>query len=378
MTPHPHSRRDLLLALRGAGGGETAPFVSATESYFCYRAPAIAVTQRGSILVFSEGRVHHQRDEGDIDLVLKRSTDGGRTWSKQVVLENDGANPCKNPAPVVLPNGRVLLLWLWNKSIASEKDRTTREVYVTFSDDDGVTWSKSRNISSSVYGKDWRWYGIGPGHGIVKTRGPHGRIVIPARHNARTTRMISHIIYSGDNGESWKIGGSAPRQMTNESTVVELSNGELMLNSRNGNKGKNECRAVSLSKDGGTTFDRFYVDPALLEPGNGCQGSLLNHSMNAETGKANILFSNPNHGEFRVNGTLKLSSDDGKTWTKSYRYSDPFPKFSGYSDLAVIRNGSIAVVFEKGEHYDKIQRYKEIGFRVIKLSEISTPIGGER
>ena len=191
MTPHPHSRRDLLLALRGAGGGETAPFVSATESYFCYRAPAIAVTQRGSILVFSEGRVHHQRDEGDIDLVLKRSTDGGRTWSKQVVLENDGANPCKNPAPVVLPNGRVLLLWLWNKSIASEKDRTTREVYVTFSDDDGVTWSKSRNISSSVYGKDWRWYGIGPGHGIVKTRGPHGRIVIPARFSSWKTCMIS-------------------------------------------------------------------------------------------------------------------------------------------------------------------------------------------
>jgi sialidase-1 len=141
--------------------------------------------------------------------------------------------------------------------------------------------------------------------------------------------MISHVIYSDDNGETWQIGGSAPHEKTNESTIAELSNGDLMLNSRNGNKGSNDCRVVSISTDGGETFPRCYVDNILIEPGNGCFGSLLNHSMNERTGRANILFSNPNDGEDRVNGTLKLSEDDGVTWVKSYRYSKPAPSFSG-------------------------------------------------
>lgn len=363
----------LALPAQGNAGGrtETAPFVSATEGYFCYRAPAMVITKRGTILAFAEGRVDDQNDEGDIDLVLKRSTDEGRTWSRQQVLENDGTNRCKNPTPVALPSGRVLLVWLWSPDIPSKRERTTRKVYVTYSDDDGLTWSKSRDISASVYGKDWLWYGTGPGHGIVKIREPHkGRVIIPSRHNGQNMAMTSHIIYSDDDGETWKIGGSAPRENTNESTVVELSNGDLMLNSRSSDK--EGGRPVSISRDGGQTFDRFYVDAALIEPG--CEGSLLYHSMNAGTGKANILFSNPADGLYRVNGTVKLSTDDGKTWTKSLRYSDPAPHFSGYSDIAVTKSGDIAILYEKGAHYDKKQRYKAIGFSIVKLSDMSTPM----
>lgn len=360
----------------------STPYSGGREGYACYRAPAIVISPKGTVLAFCEGRVNDFNDEGDIDVVLKRSTDGGRTWGPLQVLENDGENRCKNACPVVLPTGRILVVWLWNKAISSKKERTTRDVYVTYSDDDGATWSKSRNITSSVYREDWDWYGAGPCHGIVKTKEPHkGRVLIPCRHNSKTTNMISHVIYSDDNGEMWHIGGSAPREKTNESTIAELSNGDLMLNSRNGNKGTNDCRVISVSTDGGDSFSRCYVDEALIEPGNGCFGSILTHSTNEKTGKANIIFSNPNDGEERVNGTLKLSEDDGATWVKSFRYSKPAPSFSGYSDIAVINETDIAVLYEKGDEYrkgglvqKKGERYEAIGFQVVRFSDISTPL----
>ncbi|HOX40492.1 MAG TPA: sialidase family protein [Candidatus Brocadiia bacterium] len=362
---------------------ESTPFTGGKDGYACYRAPALIVSQQGTLLAFCEGRVNDFQDEGDIDVVLKRSTDGGRSWGPIMVLENDGENRCKNACPVVLPNGRILVVWLWNKAIPSKGDRTTRDVYLTTSDDEGVTWSKSRNITSAVYREDWGWYGAGPCHGIVKQREPHkGRVIIPCRHNSKTTHTISHIIYSDDNGETWRIGGSAPMEKTNESTIAELSNGDLMLNSRNGNKGANDCRIVSISSDGGESFSVCYVDHTLVEPGNGCFGSILFHSMNSRTGKGNIIFSNPNHGVERMNGTLKLSEDDGKTWTKSYRYSQPPPAFSGYSDIAVINGSDVAVLYEKGDAYRKEnrlykkgERYEDIGFQVVRFKDIAEPIG---
>ena len=232
----------------------------------------------------------------------------------------------------MLPSGRVLLVWLWNKWIPSEKDRTAREVFVMHSDGDGVTWSKPRNITRSVYRPNWKWYGTGPCHAIVKRSEPHkGRIVVPARHNAERTHMVSHIIYTDDHGETWQIGGGVPRPQTTESTVVELSNGDVMLNSRNQDDDE-DYRVVSISKDGGATFSGVRAEKALVEP-RGCQASLLFHSLNPATGKGNILFSNPANAEFRSDGTLKLSEDDARTWTKSFRYAKkPAPDFTGYSD----------------------------------------------
>ena len=136
---------------------DSVPFTGGKEGYAVYRCPALAVSAKGTVLAFSEGRVNSHKDEDDMDVVLKRSTDGGRTWGPLQVLANDGRNPCKNQCPVVLPSGRILLVWLWNKWIPSEKDRTTREVYVMHSDDDGVTWSEPRNITQSVYLADWQW-----------------------------------------------------------------------------------------------------------------------------------------------------------------------------------------------------------------------------
>ncbi len=353
---------------------DSTPYVAGKEGYACYRCPTLAVSAKGTALAFCEGRVNSHKDEDDMDVVLKRSTDGGRTWGPLQVLANDGRNPCKNQCPVVLPSGRILLVWLWNKWIPTEKDRTTREVFVMHTDDDGATWSKPRNITASVYGPDWGWYGTGPCHGIVKRSEPNkGRIVVPARHNAKGTRMVSHLIYSDDRGDIWHLGGSVPRPRTSESSVVELSNGDLMLNCRNQDDNEH-YRVVSISRDGGMTFSEVWLETQLVEP-RGCQASLLFHSSNDRTGKGNILFSNPANAECRSDGTLKLSEDDGRTWVKAFCYAPKSaPYFTGYSDLALLPGGDIAIIYERGDlraSESKKERYDEVAFTVVRFDEIS-------
>lgn len=344
---------------------ESVPFISGKEGYACYRTPAVVVSSKGSVLAFCGGRVNDHRDEGDIDIVLKRSTDGGKTWGPLQVLANDGPNPCKGATPVILPSGRILVLYLWNASIPSEKFRTTRKIYLIHSDDDGVTWSKPRDLTASVYRKEWKWCGLGPCHAIVKRSDPaRGRIVVPARHNTKTERMKPHVIFSDDGGETWKIGGIVERKQATEGTVVELSDGSLMINCRN-QRDDEDHRVVAVSRDGGESFPEVWLEKQLGEP-RGCQGSLLFHSLNPVSGKGNILFSNPDNTEVRSDGTLKLSEDDGRTWTKAFRYAPkPAPNFTGYSDIALFPDASVGVLYERGELEDadeKSERYEEIAF----------------
>ena len=360
----------------------TPPFESGLNGYAAFRQPALVISDKGTVLAFCQGRLDGHEDEGDIDVVLRRSFDNGKTWEKMQVIADDGKNPCKVACPVVLDSGRILLVWAWNKSIPNKEARKklphpARPVFLTYSDDDGKTWAKSRDISSMVYGKNWGWSGLGPCHGIVKRREPHkGRVVVAARHNVKKSggKGVSHVIYSDDEGKTWHIGGSSLKSCS-ESTVVELSNGELMLNSRN-QVSKSPYRMVSLSRDGGETFYESYEEKAHIEPG-GCQGSLLFHSINKITGKGNIIFSGPRHPKWRANGCLLLSEDDGKTWKKRRRYSGKPLKFSGYSDIALINGNDIAVLFEKGpvqvnENGKSIkgERYDRIGFKIIPFSEL--------
>lgn len=349
----------------------SVPFKSGKEEYACFRTPAVVVSLKGTVLAFCGGRVNDHRDEGDISIVLKRSTDGGKTWGPLQVLANDGLNPCKGATPVVLPSGRILLLYLWNNSIPSKELRTTRKIYLIHSDDDGVTWSPPRDLTASVYREGWRWYGLGPCHAIVKRGEPaKGRIVVPARHNTPTDRMKPHVILSDDEGETWRIGGIVERKRASEGTVVELSDGSLMINCRNQNDDE-DFRVVATSKDGGESFSEVWLEKQLVEP-RGCQGSLLFHSLNPITGKGNILFSNPDNPEMRSDGTLKLSKDDGRTWTKAFRYAPkPAPNFTGYSDIALFPDGSTGVLYERGELVDsgeKSERYDEIAFVRVPLN----------
>lgn len=325
------------------------PFVSGEDSYSCYRTPGLAVSERGTVLAFCGGRVDNCRDEGNIDVLLRRSSDGGRSWAPLQVLANDGPNPCKIPLPVVLPGGRILLLWLWNASVNREADRGKRFLRLTYSDDDGRSWARSRDVTDQVRLPGWKpWYGIGPGHGIVKRLAPAaGRIVVPARHSVAGAGSASHLLLSDDSGLSWRVGAIAGFRPSSECAVAELGDGSLMLNSRSGGQ-----RVVSISRDGGETMASSAPDPLLIEPAKGCQASLLTYAFGANR-QTTLLFANPADPLLRTNGRLRVSRDNGRNWSRGFGYGLGPGSFSGYSDLARFANGDVALLVESGASHEK-------------------------
>ena len=209
----------------GALPRQSALFTSGEGGYNTYRIPAIIATARGSLLAFCEGRKHGGGDSGNIDLLVKRSTDPGPTWGEQRVVWDDGVNTCGNPCPVLdRETGIVWLLMTWNNGADTEDEiiaqtgKDTRRVFVTCSRNDGVTWAEPRDITSRVKSPDWTWYATGPGAGIQIERGSHrGRLLIPCDHiEAAAQRGYSHVIYSDDHGETWQLGGRTPQPQVDE------------------------------------------------------------------------------------------------------------------------------------------------------------------
>ena len=157
---------------------QTDVFVSGTDGYHTYRIPSIIVTKKGTLLAFCEGRKKGRSDSGNIDLLLKRSEDGGKTWSRQQVVWDENTNTCGNPCPVVdRQTGTIYLLMTWNRgddresAIKKNTSRDTRRVRVSRSDDDGATWSKPAEITDTAKRPEWRWYATGPGETRLWSQG---------------------------------------------------------------------------------------------------------------------------------------------------------------------------------------------------------------
>ena len=337
-------------------------FVSGRDGYDTYRIPALLTTGKGTLLAFCEGRKDSRSDHGNIDLLIRRSTDGGETWSHQQVVWDDGGNTCGNPCPVVdQETGTIWLLLTHNpgdeglREIRLPGARGTRTVWVTFSEDDGKTWAPPREITATTKKPGWDWYATGPGVGIQLRQGPHrGRLVIPCDYSYPTSNpdevvhqyegppigFGSHVIYSDDHGKSWHLGGKIQPQ-ANECQVAELTDGRILLNFRS-YFGRN-LRGRSWSSDGGMTWSESQDDPQLTEPV--CQASLLRYSWPEAGGRSRLLFSNPAATE-RVRMTVRLSYDEGESWPGS-RLLHAGP--SAYSSLAVLPDGSIACLYERGD-----------------------------
>ncbi len=333
-----------------AGGlWHKAIYISGRDGYHTYRVPSIIVTTKGTVLAFCEGRKHSSNDSRDIDLLVKRSTDGGRTFSRQQIVCDDGANTCGNPCGVVdRTTGTVWMLMSHNlgtdnvKTIINETSQSTRAVWVTKSIDDGRTWSKTVDITSTAKNPNWTWHATGPGNGIQLEC---GRLVIPCNHymKGKDKRGYSHIVYSDDHGKTWLTGGTAgPR--TDECTVAELSDGQLLLNMRNYNRSV-RARVTATSSDRGDTWSKVMHEPTLIEPV--CHASLQSYEINGKNGcKRDLLFSNPAQEIGREKMTVRLSRDDGKTWpVAKLLYAGP----SAYSCLAVLPDGDILCFYERGE-----------------------------
>ena len=331
---------------------EAMLFKSGEEGYSNYRIPALITTKGGSLLAFCEARKYQRGDSGDIDLILKRSTDNGKTWSKPIVVWNAGEDTAGNPCPVVdQRTGRIINIICWNlasdhgRDLHSGTGKDTRRVYQTHSDDDGLTWTEPKEITSMVKHPTWWWYATGPGIGIQLEKGPNkGRLVIPANHTAEGY-FGSHTLYSDDGGETWMVS-SLIKPTTNESQVVELSDGRLMMNMRSQGfpetpRPRNGYRSVSYSSDGGETWSDPEFDDELGDPR--CQASLIRYDENR------LLFSNPSppikaeRGE-RIRMTVRLSRDDGETWPSDLLiYEGP----SAYSSLTRIPDGSVGLLYER-------------------------------
>ena len=194
-------------------------FKSGSEGYNTFRIPSIITTDSGVVLAFAEGRKNSSSDSGDIDLVLKRSIDGGKTWGDLIIIRDDSTNVCGNPSPVIdRKTGKIFLLSTWNRGDDTESEIInmtsvdTRRVYVMNSIDEGLSWSKPIEITDKVKKPNWTWYATGPVHGIqIREGSKKGRMIIPCDHiEANTKKYYSHIIYSDDGGSSWNIGGTTP------------------------------------------------------------------------------------------------------------------------------------------------------------------------
>jgi sialidase-1 len=334
------------------------------EGYQCFRIPTIVRTTLGTLLAFAEGRKNNCSDSGDIDLVVKRSVDGGMTWSGLIVVWDDGANTCGNPAPVVdRKTGRIILLATWNlgtdreSQIIEGNSRDIRRIFVITSLDDGISWSAAREITPAVKKPDWTWYATGPVNGVQVQAGKfRGRLIVPCDHvEAGTRRYYSHTIHSDDGGLTWVLGGTTPADQVNECTVAELPEGKLLLNMRNYSSVR--IRQTSTSSDGGETWSELKGDTTLAEPV--CQASLIRYDHQSHD--PFLAFSNPASRNSRTNMTVRISYDQGKSWKlKNVVYEGP----SAYSNLVVLPNGNLACLFEAGVEspYEEIV-FKELSFK---------------
>jgi sialidase-1 len=333
--------------------------------YNTYRIPSLIALPDGVVLAFCEGRKRSASDAGDIDLLMRRSEDGGRSWADQQVIWDDGENTCGNPCPVFdSATGEVLLLMTHNPGNRHEAQIVSgdgaRTVWLTTSPDLGKTWTPPREITQQVKAPGWTWYATGPGVGIELTQGRHaGRLVIPCDHKGtgETGGNFSHVILSDDHGATWRIGGITEAG-ANECQVVERKDGSLLLNMRRAREKAVKHRLVATSTDGGESWSSLEEDTALPEPE--CQASLIRvGAPNPDEVADVLLFSNP-AGDERKNLTVRMSEDGGNSWPKkAVLHEGP----AAYSCLTMLGDTQAACLFEAGE----LRPYETITLAIFGL-----------
>lgn len=362
-------------------------FESGKEGHKSYRIPAIIKLPDNTLLAFCEGRVNGAGDFGDINIVMKRSSDGGKTWSGLFTVVDADSLQAGNPAPVVdrtdplYPNGRVFLFYNTGNNHEAEvrKGKGLREVWYITSVDGGSTWSKPVNITMQVhrpmqpgvnaaynFKEDWRSYANTPGHALQIDEGNYrGRIYVAANHStgnpkAKFEDYYAHGYYTDDHGVTFHLSETINMPGGNEATAAAISNNGLLLNARN-QKGDVKARIVARSNDGGATWVSVGVDKNLPDPV--CEGSLLN--IGGKKGKQWLAFCNAADTAQRNNLTLRISEDEGRSWKQKIivdRSDDKNIDYTAYSDLVLINKKNIGVLYEK-------DNYKTIMFTVIDFSK---------
>lgn len=347
--------------------GAQSVFVSGEGGYVTYRIPAV-VAAAGVLVAFAEGRRDGVADHGDIDVVARRSEDGGDTWGPLRCVCANGRGTAGNPAPVVDPaSGRIALLTTYQGGGVTEREIRAgvvpeadgRRIHLQHSVDRGMTWTSPAEITAAVKRPGWRWYATGPGHGIALAAGPRpGRLVVPGNHTTASSEG-AHLLLSDDGGLTWSLGAVDDHEdgvvNPNESSAAELDDGRVYVDARNEKGSAPGHRARAYSTDGGATFAAPFVpEPDLQAPL--VQGAVLRLAASPD----GLLLSVPEHRRARRDLVLRRSVDGGESWQPAAAVT---PGPAGYSDLVGLGGGRVGVLYETGE-WDYRER---IDFQVVDV-----------
>lgn len=314
---------------------------SAAANNEVFRIPSVITAKDGSILVFAEDRHESWRDKSYTDVVVKRSTDNGKTWSAAVSITgslNAGDFAFMDPTPVLDENTGTIYLFCnrWNEL---NTDYTNNRAFMSKSTDHGATWSNPVDVTDQIVNAGMYCGGFGPGHGIMIKEGRYaGRLVLITRQNSATGSGNCYAIYSDDGGSSWSIGGAVS---SGEAQIAEAGEDKLYINIRRG-----AARYSSFSLDGGASWSAAQQDVSLPSVDGGCQASVLG------TGSNMVFYCGPESGaasdghDNRYGLKLFRSATSGSGWTRSQVL---YEMASGYSDMTLLQDGRMAIIFEAGD-----------------------------
>ena len=367
---------------------ESMVFEGGKEGHAIYRIPAVISLPTGELLAFAEGRVNGTDDFGDINLVLKRSQNQGKSWSVLQTLVDYDNLQAGNPAPVLdlhdpqYPDGVIFLFYNTgnNHEYDVRLNKGVREVWMLRSYDLGNSWEEPVNITAQVHKPnnpefnpnytnpaDWRHYANTPGHAFQFQKGKYqGRIYVAGNHSsgdpqADWSDYQAHGFYTDDHGKTFKVSESIKFPGSNEAIAAELPNDRMIMSVRN-QKGDIRQRIIAFSEDGGATWTEQYFEPQLPDPV--CQGSII--SFNDSSGKVILAHSNNANTSQSNDLTVKFSEDMGKSWGKSLLIDrkDDLENiaWTAYSDLVWLGGNELGILYER-------DNYQEIVFKRIQKTD---------
>lgn len=304
----------------------------------CYRIPSIITALNGDIITTIDERVPSCGDlkwSNDINIVMRRSTNNGKTWSDiETIIDYPLGESASDPSMILDKMTGEIFLFFNYMNLDTEKD--VYYLKMVSSKDHGATWSTPMDITSQISKPEWKsdFKFITSGRGIQTNAGVLIHTLVNLEHGL-------FLFKSDDHGKHWNLIDTTIKP-ADESKIIELADGTLMINSRVNGIG---MRYIHTSTDNGNTWTS-KPDTQLIDPG--CNASIIRYSsINEGADKNRLIFSNLNSKDARENLTVKISYDEGKTWSKGKTI---YSGSSAYSSMTILKNGDIGLFFEKDDY----------------------------